>query len=1137
MPRNCANSYGNGNVVPIPRLHKVRQLMLKRPFKSLIARIAIVALALSLVVPFVPAAFAQDGANTIEYPENGTEVVRTFTLSDQDASDGGWSVSGDDAGDFEISSDGALSFKSSPNYESPADADGDNAYKVTVSRSGGSLDVVVMVTNEDEAGSVTINDLQPQAGAGQSITANVSDPDGDTVTTAWQWSRSMDQAEWDDIAGAISSTYTPKSGDADYFLRATATYSDGLGSGRDSASAESAFAVELRPAANSAPSFEGQDETAPTVDDDTTADAEGIQDNIVVNRSVRETAKVGSSIGNPVVATDDDNDPLLYSLADYDDPEQQDADEDDDARWFAIDDKTGQLSVTTRKSQSEVKTAFNQDVAEADRTESFMVDITATDPSGAPTTVTVTINVTPVDEAPNITRDPTDLAADADITVTGDDFVVETDEENPFNPDTIGSSIGTTEGLPVFLATDPEGDNAGIDWSVIGVDANRFIIVDIRPDDPADGPARATLRFTAPSPSFEAMDSAGGDNVYVVMVRASDGSSSSSKTMSVTVNNIEEPGKIGLSQLEPQEGIALTARLSDPDGDISATKWQWYRGAVTVEDADTDPVNGIQADELPARTDATKCDPNADDPVLTDCWIGGATSSTYIPKAGDAGSTLTVVATYVDAFVTDSDGDTVSDDDGDIVIKTSDNEAVVRPNANDQPSFLDDDPTSRSVDENAKGASVGDPVTATDEQPLLYTLSGDGSDAFKVDGSGQISTAEKLDYEAQSSYAITVTATDPSLASESITVNITVNDTDDAAVISAGASIEYPENGTEVVRTFTLSDQDASDGGWSVSGDDAGDFEISSDGALSFKSSPNYESPADADGDNAYKVTVSRSGGSLDVVVMVTNEDEAGSVTINDLQPQAGAGQSITANVSDPDGDTVTTAWQWSRSMDQAEWDDIAGAISSTYTPRSGDAGYYLRATATYSDGLGSGRDSASAESAFAVELRPAANSAPSFEGQDETAPTVDDDTTADAEGIQDNIVVNRSVKETAKVGSSIGNPVVATDDDNDPLLYSLADYDDPEQQDADEDDDARWFAIDDKTGQLSVTTRKSQSEVKTAFKPGCSRSRSYRKFHGRYNGDGPVGCANHGDGDDQCHGGGRGADDYSRPVTRFDRC
>ena len=47
--------------------------MLKRPFKSVIARIAIVALALSLVFPFIPAALA-DGHSTSElsYAENGT---------------------------------------------------------------------------------------------------------------------------------------------------------------------------------------------------------------------------------------------------------------------------------------------------------------------------------------------------------------------------------------------------------------------------------------------------------------------------------------------------------------------------------------------------------------------------------------------------------------------------------------------------------------------------------------------------------------------------------------------------------------------------------------------------------------------------------------------------------------------------------------------------------------------------------------------------------------------------------------------------------------------------------------------------------------------------------------------------------
>ena len=64
--------------------------MLKRPFKSLIARIAIIALALSLVVPFVPAAFAQD--TSIDYAENGTGPVATFAATDQDGDPIEWSL-------------------------------------------------------------------------------------------------------------------------------------------------------------------------------------------------------------------------------------------------------------------------------------------------------------------------------------------------------------------------------------------------------------------------------------------------------------------------------------------------------------------------------------------------------------------------------------------------------------------------------------------------------------------------------------------------------------------------------------------------------------------------------------------------------------------------------------------------------------------------------------------------------------------------------------------------------------------------------------------------------------------------------------------------------------------------------------
>ena len=106
------------------------------------------------------------------------------------------------------------------------------------------------------------------------------------------------------------------------------------------------------------------------------------------------------------------------------------------------------------------------------------------------------------------------------------------------------------------------------------------------------------------------------------------------------------------------------------------------------------------------------CDAAAD----TDCWIENATSSTYTPTADDAGSKLTAVVTYEDAFVTDSDGDPATgdkDDDGDTARLTSDNAAKVRPDENAQPTFGDDESVDRSVAENAnkrqrRGAGDGD---------------------------------------------------------------------------------------------------------------------------------------------------------------------------------------------------------------------------------------------------------------------------------------------------------------------------------------------------------------------------------------------------------------------------------------------
>ena len=972
--------------------------MLKRPFKSLIARIAIVALALSLVVPFVPAAFAQD--TSFNYAEGGTGPVATFTAIDADGDAIVWSLSGADAEDFTIVG-GVLAFKSSPNYESPGDEGADNTYNVTLEASGGSRDVVVTVTNVDEMGSVDIDDLQPQAG--EAMTADVSDPDSESLEqTRWQWSKSMDEAAWEDISGATSAGYTPKTGDIGYYLQATATYSDSLGTGRDSASAATAFAVEKRPVSNAQPAF---------ADD---GDAEGAQQ----TRTVRETAKVGTSVGNAVTASDADNDPLLYGLldgdgdaTDSDSTEATPSDRDGDSLNFKIDSKTGQITTAVEMPDQDVETPD---------AESYTVRVTATDPSGSTAMVVVTINIEEVDEAPSIARATGNLGEQDLGRTPGGPFVFNTVEEASLLLTGEGSSddpFGAD--LPVFDADDPEdAEEAAITWSLSGPDAKRFDIRKVDANTTPDGVnSSAALRWAdGDGPSFEDKDSADGDNVYDVTVTVFDGKVGKSQDVNINVTNVEEDGEVTLTQRTPQEGRAVTARLTDNDGGVTGAQWQWYRGG-TKATSTTDPrTNNSDVDGLVTipETAPDDCDADTADDEL--CTIDGATSSTYTPTEDDADELLTARVTYTDAL----------GDETNSARATSENDAVARPDENAQPTFGDDESVDRSVEENDNKANVGEPVTATDSDnhALLYTLSGDGSDAFSVNDSGQITTAKALDFETQSSYSVMVTATDPSGASDSITVNITVTDADDGATISANGSISYAENGTGPVTSFTATDADGDAIVWSLSGADAEDFTIEG-GVLAFKSSPNYENPGDEGADNIYNVTVNASGGSTDVVVTVTNVDEMGSVDIDDLQPQAG--EAMTADVSDPDSESLEqTRWQWSKSMDEAAWEDISGATSAGYTPKTGDIGYYLQATATYSDSLGTGRDSASAATAFAVEKRPVSNAQPAF---------ADD---GDAEGAQQ----TRTVRETAKVGTSVGNAVTASDADNDPLLYGLLDGD-----------------------------------------------------------------------------------------------
>ena len=98
-------------------------------------------------------------------------------------------------------------------------------------------------------------------------------------------------------------------------------------------------------------------------------------------------------------------------------------------------------------------------------------------------------------------------------------------------------------------------------------------------------------------------------------------------------------------------------------------------------------------------------------------------------------------------------------------------------------------------------------------------------------------------------------------------------------MISTGPSIVgpamsyYAEN--DMVAVASYEGAALNSPSWSLSGDDAEDFGISSDGMLTFNNTPDYEMPEDAGGNNVYDVTVKATDGTNTVMknvkVMVRN--------------------------------------------------------------------------------------------------------------------------------------------------------------------------------------------------------------------------------------------------------------------------
>ena len=542
--------------------------------------------------------------------------------------------------------------------------------------------------------------------------------------------------------------------------------------------------------------------------------------------------------------------------------------------------------------------------------DSYVVMVTATDPGGLSATVTVTIKVTNDPENP----------------VISGDTAPKYPEHTP-----------VTTAVATFTATDDEDDKAGeaLTWSVTGADAAFFDI------------SQAGVLTFKNSPNYEnaknglATEAANTYNINVTATDSDEGGTDYAVVVMVT--NEDEPATLTLSNRQPVDGVSITATLTDEDGTTSSEEWQWARGSSRTG----------------SFTDIETANEN------------GAETATYTPGPDDIGQYLRLTVGYTDPEGSGKEEPVVSD-----------YRVLATRSANAAPVIVDSEgdeiteaAVTREVDENsAAGTPVGEPflVSNAENDVLTFKLSGTDGDKFVIDSNGQITVGEGTDLDTEdtdngnNSFSVTVTVEDGNFRnsntaadySDNIDVTITAENVEEDPKLDGETSVEHAENTAIAtpVATYAVTDDEDDSTNTAVdvelSGTDADAFTLTdadTDGTweLAFKNVPDFESPADVGRDNTYNITVTAEDSSdrthvLNVVVMVANVEEVGTVVLSTLVPKVGV--ELTATLTgDEDGATSGVTWKWERADDSAFGENdnvtkIEGATSAAYTPVHADA-------------------------------------------------------------------------------------------------------------------------------------------------------------------------------------------------------
>ena len=397
----------------------------------------------------------------------------------------------------------------------------------------------------------------------------------------------------------------------------------------------------------------------------------------------------------------------------------------------------------------------------------------------------------------------------------------------------------------------PDVTGAAVSYSISGgADSAQFSI----------NSSSGVVRFVS-SPNFEAPIDAGGNNVYDLVVSATENGNPVVATRSVAVT------VLNMAEAAPTFSSGNSASFAE-----NAT------GAVYTAAASPD-VAGRNITYSISGTDAARFSINSNSGVVG--FIGSPNFEVPTDSGGNNVYDIIIRATEVgNTFVATRSVAVTVTDVGDVA-----------------PVFTSASSISASFSENGVGAVYTAAATPDVTGAVVsYSISGGLDSArFSVNSSsGVVRFVNQPDYEipadfdGNNSYQFVVSAIEAGntfVATRSLTVTVS-NVAVEGPVFSSASSASFAENATGAVYTAVANPiASGASVSYSISGGaDSAKFSINSSGVVSFVSSPNHESPTDAGSNNVYNlvITATEAGNTNltthSVAVTVTDVGDVGPV-------------------------------------------------------------------------------------------------------------------------------------------------------------------------------------------------------------------------------------------------------------------